>query len=191
MLHLARDVFKYDNLFQTVFSSKAVRAATSIDMMAKEILLKNKSATDELISKSSIPIHSHSSRYTNSMYIGLTALTLITISPVVTDHWSQSLSGIIFEAIGFPWSILAPVYLISLFFIPLILTGNELRKSFVQTLFIYLALLLIVAVFYYDKFILPFLSNDPLVLLQACLLVVTTIILFSYSLIKYIMMRKK
>lgn len=183
MLELVNSIFQYDNLYQTVFSSKSIRAATSIDALSKEILKNEKTVDADLISKAATPIGSHDKAYVRTAYVLLFTLLAVALLPLTTMQWQASLSGIFIEQIGWPWKYVAPAYYAFLLLMPKIMAGIELRKTLAQMVFVFSAWMGIIAWFNTTAFKMAFTSGSMFLTVQAYVLIGILAIALAFSLL--------
>lgn len=127
VLALAKKNFIYDRMFSTVFSSKGVRAAASMDLLSKEILAKRKKVTSSLIEQNSISISNRDNRYKAVTGIGTLALLALFVLPflgvtrqsTIPTYLIDSLyHGVIFASFFF-WLIISVAFT----------SGSQLRKT--------------------------------------------------------------
>lgn len=179
MLELAREVFAYENLYHTAFSSKAIRASSSMELLAQEVLKNRKPVTGELLMANAVPLGDEDARYGKSMILLLVAILLVFVAPLGFGVWSESLSGVYLRVIGMPWTIIAPIYFGILFFVPFVMNGRELRKTFLQMFIAFVAWMVIVATFDASEFVEVLTSSVSFIRIQAWSLIGILLVAFA------------
>lgn len=182
MLEIAKNVLQYDNLYQSVFSSKSLRAATSMQMLASEILSKQKNVDEQLVEQNSLAIDDTNKTYIRIMYTILILILALFIVPLSTTIDKESLSHVYLAGLDFPWNFVAPIYFGILFILPIVTQGRELRMLTFQMLAVFSAWAGIMAAFDWQSFTAPFISHNLFISVHAWLLSGTLAIGFSTAL---------
>jgi predicted Zn-dependent peptidase len=110
MLTLARKVLKLENQFATVFSAKGVRAATSINLLAKEILENEKTVDQSLIETNSV--HMGKKSLFDKVLITITLLfgLLVIVPFIVPGLLQETMVSLILAWFGPFWSVVFAAY---------------------------------------------------------------------------------
>lgn len=177
MLEIAQKLFVFDNLYQSVFSAKAIRAGSSMELLADAIFNGNKVVTPKLIQENSLSISIVDRKYKATMGSLLVVMFAVFIFPI--GHLSGSLSDVFLHELAFPWNFVAPVYFFGLFFALITMEREELRKLISQILLVFAAWFLIEFFSNSIVFTQPYRSSDSLIRMQAwtltCVFVITTV----------------
>jgi len=169
MLTIAQKLFVFDNLYQSVFSAKAIRVSNSMELLSKAILNDGVVVTPKLISENSLPINTVDKKYKAVM--GTLLVSLLSVFMLPIGNWDGSLSEVFLHELTFPWNFIAPVYFLTLFIMLVAMEREELRKFIAQMVFVFIAWLLIEFLSAPTALMQPFNSSDPLTSLQAWTLV--------------------
>jgi hypothetical protein len=113
------------------------------------------------------------------MTLLLVAILLVFVAPLGFGVWGDSLSGVYLRVIGMPWTIIAPIYFGILFFVPFVMNGRELRKTFLQMFIAFVAWMAIVATFDAGEFVKVLTSDVSFIRVQAWSLIGLLLVAFA------------
>lgn len=134
MLDEVRGIFNYDNLYATVFSSKGIRASAAMDLLAKEVLKKEKKVTTELIETNSIALTEKDGVY--KLVVGLLGagmMALLVLPLIGLDMGRLTLSDGVANFLGVGWTVAVMVlYTLMIFAGILLQQGKDLKVTMAQ-----------------------------------------------------------
>lgn len=158
MLAAVSKLYKYDHMYGTVFSAKGIRASTSMVLLAKEIIKKDKPVTTELIESNAFALTSKDTSYkwvTGSL-LGLLGVLFVLPLAGIGTHLPTLSNGIL----SFPIFITVAVilYYFALCAILPLMQGGELRLLLANMMAYFGCLPIIMAIFLPET-IMPYLNS--------------------------------
>lgn len=134
MLEQVRKLFNYDHLYATVFSSKGIRASAAMDLLAKEVLKKEKKVTTELIETNSIALTEKDGAYKFVVALLGAGVVAAFILPLVgLDPGKLTLSDSLAAFLGAGWTLAAAaVYVLIILASILLQQGKDLKVTMAQ-----------------------------------------------------------
>ncbi len=167
MLKIIDEQFDYQNLYATVFSSKAIRASSAVDNLSKEILMNNQKVTADFIELHTTSLSSGDNRYKYIVGASITALASLVVLPLFGLFGDNSISHLILDPVY-----TAVVYLLVLGLLYMFIwvhSGALLRSSVAWTSAVLSGLALLFILFEFDAAVQIFTSPNTLLALHAYL----------------------
>lgn len=159
VLQTARDILQYDFMYQTVFSAKPYRAATTIELLGREIIQNNMIVDARSIELHSLPVGSSDKGYIVGFYALLCSVIALCTAPLLLNNYG-GIAGYLVDGLDVVWNVVGAVFLVALLAIPRLLMGDTLRITIAQLFGVLAAWVVIIIVFDTGSFM-KFLDGQP------------------------------
>lgn len=171
MLKQVAQVFRYDNMYHSVFSSKPIRASSSMELLTKQVLKNNKQVTEELIEQNSLPMARTDTRYSVTLRSLLAVLVVLFVLPFIVPFSEGTLSNVLWQNFGIHWSVVIALYIAVLAVLPSVIGGNSLRALNLQMILFLIIIVIVPLLVGGDAPKKAFSSGDAFVLVHLWLFV--------------------
>lgn len=186
MLKAVNTLLKYENLYGTVFSAKAIRASSAMEQLSKAILKDNEEISEQLITDNSIPMGDADKIFKRVMRFLMIGAIVLFILPLGMNYRESSLTDGIIKVIDAPWNFIFIIYYLLLASTLFTMSGKALKSTFAQMSFFFLIVFLIPALDNPGSYFSHFYSHTPWVVAHAWLLLGAISIPFVISSLAYL-----